>query len=113
MHARVTTFRFRPDQVEAGVRFFEDTEQQVRGIAGLRRALLLLDRASHEGMTITLWESEADVQSSAETVRDIFARAADYLSGPPERRTFEVAIDTGAAQSADQSRRLPPIGGVA
>jgi heme-degrading monooxygenase HmoA len=96
MHARVTRFQFRPDQVEAGIRFFDSTTSEIRDVGGFRRAVLLLDRASHEGMAITFWNSESDVQASAEGARQIFARAAAYLAGTPERHTFEVALDTDA-----------------
>jgi quinol monooxygenase YgiN len=96
MHARVTRFQFRPDQVEAGVRYFEGTKAEVQAMSGLRRALLLVDRNSGEGMAITFWTSAANEQASAEGARQIFARAADYLAGPPERQTFEVAVDTEA-----------------
>ncbi|CAN5168561.1 hypothetical protein BH23CHL1_BH23CHL1_24920 [soil metagenome] len=90
MHTRATTFKFHQDRVEEGVQFFNDINVQT--LKGIREAYLLVDRATGEGMTITIWDSEDDMQAASTFAREAFARMSDLLDGSPSPKTYEVAV---------------------
>lgn len=76
MHARVSTYQFAPDAVDRAI---EQFEQAMGELDEMKEGVVLVDRASGKGMTITYWESEEALTSSrqaADRVRGAAARAA-------------------------------------
>jgi quinol monooxygenase YgiN len=89
MHARVTTFQVADGRADKVAATFDTNDiTQVDGNLG---AYFLIDRESGEAMTITLWESEAELQAALPVAARIFDSAGEYLVGEPTRRVFEVA----------------------
>src|SRR5262245_33257914 len=101
MHALVSIFKGRPDEVEAMRRLWEDeilpAARQQRGFQG---ATAIIDPVSAEGYAITLWES-AEVKRAtmaSEYVREILAKVALLIVSPVQQRPAEVlAYDPGPA----------------
>ncbi|HUG15897.1 MAG TPA: antibiotic biosynthesis monooxygenase [Thermomicrobiales bacterium] len=89
MHARVTTFQVADGHVDALAEAMESND--ITLVDGNKGAYLLIDRASGEAMTITLWASEQALQDALPFAANVFSGAADYLVGEPSRRVFEVA----------------------
>ncbi len=65
MYARVTTSQINPDQTDEATNIVRDSlvpaAEQQKGFAGY---LLLGDRGTGKGISITLWETEADREAS-------------------------------------------------
>lgn len=96
MHARATTLKLSRDSVNEAVDFFNGLLPDLRALKGFREAYLLTDRSSGDAMTVTVWDSEEDMQAATSFARDAFARMGDMLEGQPSIKTYEVtAHDTG------------------
>ena len=70
MWARFNHFQLPPDDVDAAVaeaqRYAEELKPQKRQERGFRGMYSFVDREAGKGLTITLWDSEDDLQASEE-----------------------------------------------
>jgi heme-degrading monooxygenase HmoA len=96
MYARVTTVYFQPGMADAVTQYVSDTvvptAKQAKGFGGI---VVLSDPASNKGIAITYWDTEADMaagESSSGYYAQAMAGAAQFLSAPPVRETYEVRI---------------------
>ena len=94
MHARVTTAYVQPEKVDEVIQMYRNTvvpaAKQQQGCKGL---LQLVDRATGKGISIGLWETEADLQASETSFyREQLARGANLFTDTPVRETYEVSI---------------------
>jgi hypothetical protein len=95
MYARVTTIQGSPEKSDEGVRQFrDDALPTVKGLAGFKGALLLVDRESGKGHAITLWEDKSAMDSSEEAVKEARRTATQAMgqSGTPTVERYEVAL---------------------
>jgi heme-degrading monooxygenase HmoA len=95
MHARVMTFQIDPGRFEQAERIVRESvvaalEQQ----NGFKGALILTDASRSRSMSLTFWETEADLTASATSgfVRDQLAKIRDFLTAAPTREAYEVRI---------------------
>ena len=95
MHARVTIAHPRPDRFDEAASVVQQTFQPAaREQPGFRGFLLLADRAAHQLIGITLWETEADMAASAGAggyYQDRMQDFAGLLVAPAATTTHEVA----------------------
>jgi heme-degrading monooxygenase HmoA len=94
MFARVSTFQGPPDQTAEGIRVArEQILPAARLQEGFKGIYLLFDRESGRSLSITLWETEEDMETSEEAasrVRTESAEAAGETVIGVER--YEVAL---------------------
>ena len=65
MYARITSNQFPPEQLDTAVQFIRERGlQDLQGQQGFRGLYVLADRSSGKGMAMSLWETEADLQTS-------------------------------------------------
>lgn len=96
MFARVSTFQGPPDQTAEGIRLArEQILPAARLMDGFKGIYLLYDRESGKSLSITLWESEADMQASEEAASQVRAQSAK-ASGDEviNVERYEVALQT-------------------
>ncbi|HEY7340897.1 MAG TPA: antibiotic biosynthesis monooxygenase [Ktedonobacterales bacterium] len=94
MHARVTTVSVQPDKVAETVRIYnESILPAIKAASGNRGVFLLIDPVSGNGISITLWNSQADGEAydSSGTYREQVGKVAQFFSAPPSLATYEVA----------------------
>ena len=96
MHARMTVANAQPDRFDEAVaavrEAFLPAAQEHPGYRGF---LLLTDRATQQLVGISLWETEADLQTSGGAggyYQERMARFVDLLVAPPTTTTHEVAV---------------------
>jgi hypothetical protein len=94
MHARVSTYRGRSEQIDEGIRRVrEDLLPRVQELDGYRGVYLLVDRRSGKSMTVTLWGGEQamrDSEEAASRLRGDHAEVTGATVGEVER--YEVAL---------------------
>ena len=93
MIARVTSVSIQPDKVADTTRIYnESILPAVKGASGNRGVFLLVDPASGQGISITLWDSAADGQAydTSGTYREQVAKIAPFFASPPSLATYEV-----------------------
>ena len=78
MFARVSTFQGPPAQTAEGIRVArEQILPAARLMDGFRGIYLLFDRESGKSLSITLWETEADMRASEEAASRIRTESAE------------------------------------
>jgi heme-degrading monooxygenase HmoA len=72
-----------PARIDEGTQFArENILRKARQMAGWKGVLSLADRSTGEGFLITLWESEAAMNASAEAAKGL--RSESYTAGESE-----------------------------
>jgi len=95
MLARVSTIQGKPQQVEDGIRNYrEQVMSAVKKMAGFKGAYFLVDRKSGKEVSITLWDTEKDLQASTKAADQLRAQASQTVaaSKPPTVDIYEVAV---------------------
>ena len=95
MHARIVSGQFQPDGMEEAVGIYRDSiAPAAREQQGNKGGYLLTDSATGKFVSISLWETEADMQAS-ETggyLKEQIAKAAPTFAGPPTSEHFVVSV---------------------
>jgi heme-degrading monooxygenase HmoA len=94
MYARTTVMQGRPDTMDAAAKIFaESVIPAAKQQHGFNGAYFLADPASGKGMSITLWETEADLKAgeSSGYFKEQIAKFSPLLAGPPTREILIVA----------------------
>src|SRR6266446_8319044 len=96
MYARVIFAQFRPEQTDEIIQIYRESvvpkQSKQHGSKGV---MVLTDRASGKGISITFWETEADLQASDEAsqyYQELGAKFATYWTAPQVREAYEVSI---------------------
>jgi len=77
MHARVIRFKSEPARVDDGIRNIKDNViPNAKKLTGFKGGYWLVDRKTGTGFGVTLFESEAALQSSEEAAKKIREQAA-------------------------------------
>src|SRR2546430_11338028 len=96
MHARLMIAQYRPGKADEGMQMYrESVLPEARQQRGFKGAMALLDRSTDKGMSITLWETEADAQASGTStpyLQEQLARVASLLAAAPVVETYEVTV---------------------
>jgi len=94
MHARVTTVSIQLDKVAETTRIYnESILPAIKAANGNRGVFLLIDPASGKGISMTLWNAEADGQAydTSGTYREQVGKISQFFASPPSLATYEVA----------------------
>ena len=91
MHARVSTYQFAPDAIDKASEQFDSAMNEMDDMKG---AVLLVDRTTGKGMTITYWESQETLASSRQAADRVRSAAAQAASGSIESvEEYEVLLE--------------------
>lgn len=96
MYARVITTQLLPGKVDDAISLWRDNvTPSLKQTKGFRGAYLLGDRATGKGVTITLWESEADAvaMDTSGQYQQTIAMFAAMFAAPPSRERYEVFVE--------------------
>lgn len=96
MFARVSTFQGSPDQTAEGIRVArEQILPAAKLMDGFKGIYLLYDRESGKSLSVTLWETEADMRASEEAASRVRAQSAE-ASGDEviNVERYEIALQT-------------------
>ena len=97
MHARVTFVQIAPGKLDEAVDRYRDSvlpaAEQQKGFKGLY-LLTLTDRSVGKGISITLWETEADMLAGENSgyYQQQLAKFKDVFGAPPVREAYEVSV---------------------
>lgn len=95
MFARVSTIQGKPEQAEDGIRNYrEQVMPAVKKMVGFKGAYLLVDRKSGKEVSITLWDTEKNMQASTRAADQLRAQASQAVaaSKPPTVEIYEVSV---------------------
>jgi len=96
MYARVTTTQFSPYRLDEAISIIRDhTVPAAQKQTGFKGYLLLIDRSTGKGITITLWEGEEDRQITgpeSNYYRDEIGKVVPLLTDAPLVEDLEIVI---------------------
>ena len=95
MFARVSTIQGKPEQAEDGIRNYrEQVMSAVKKMVGFKGAYFLVNRKSGKEVSITLWDTEKNLQDSSKAANQLRAQASQAVaaSKPPIVEIYEVAV---------------------
>ncbi len=95
MFARVCQIKGLPGELETAVPVLQEGLDRTQGLAGFEGAYLLVDRDEAKIMTVTLWNNQADLQSSAPRAEAIIAEAAQRAGADATQvvMSYEVLLE--------------------
>ena len=97
MYARVTTTQFSPYRLDEAIHIArEQIVPAAQQQAGFKGFLMLVDRSTGKGITITLWEAEEDrgvTGQNSSYYRDAIGKIVPLLEAAPSVEDLEVVID--------------------
>ncbi len=95
MNARVVTVQIQPGKISDAIGIYRDSvipaAKQQNGFKG---ALLLTDRNTGKGISVALWETEADMTAGEASgyYQQQLAKFRDVFGAPPVREHYEVSV---------------------
>ena len=94
MFARVSIVEGSPAGIDEATRFMRETvAPEAKKMRGFKGSYLLVDRKTGKQMGIALWETEADLDASAEAAKRLRAQYVQAATAqPPKVEVYEVAI---------------------
>lgn len=95
MNARVTIVQILPGTLDQAVGLYRDSVvPAAKQQTGCRGVYLLTDRSTGKGLSITLWETEADMAAgeSSGYYQQQLAKFKDVFGAPPVREAYEVSV---------------------
>ena len=96
MYARVTTTQLSPYRLDESIHIArEQIVPAARQQSGFKGYLMLVDRSTGKGITITLWEGEEDrdvTSPNSSYYRDAIGKLVPLLEDAPLVEDFELVI---------------------
>lgn len=96
MYARVTTTQFSPYRLDESIHIArEQIAPAAQQQSGFKGYLMLVDRSTGKGITITLWEGEEDrdlTSPDSSYYRDAIGKIVPLLEDAPQVEDFELVI---------------------
>lgn len=96
MYARITTTQFSPYRLDEAINVSRDhTLPAAQKQTGFKGYLMLVDRSTGKGITITLWEEESDREITGPNsgyYRDAIGRIVPFLTDAPTVEDLEIVI---------------------
>ncbi len=97
MFARVVKYPGQPNKLQDAIREWEKHSTLVDSMKGLQNVYALTDKKTGSFTIVSFWDTEEDLNASAETImpiRDGLARVFG-LSSLPTPETYEVSSERG------------------
>lgn len=95
MHARVTTLEIQLGKAGEVIHIFRDmVVPAAKEVKGFQGAWLLTDPAANKIISVTLWETEADLAAGETSgfYREQVGKVAGLVAAPPVREAYEVSV---------------------
>jgi heme-degrading monooxygenase HmoA len=95
MFARLTIVQVKVDKIEEVIKLYGDNVvPAAKSQKGYKGILLLTDRKTGKGISISLWESEQDAIANDKSgyYQQQVGKFKDYFTKPPAQEGYEVSI---------------------
>ena len=98
MFARVSAFQLSPGgDPEVAIKSFANFSDPIRHLEGNQGLMLLVDRETNTALTITFWETEERLRSSAEQASQLRRLAAGIANvSIQDVKNYEIALELRA-----------------
>ena len=95
MHARVTTVGTKPETVDEWTQIYQrDIVPVIASQKGFKGVYLFIDHSTGDGISLTLWDSEADAEAydRSGTYQAQVEKLRQFFTATPSLKTYETAV---------------------
>lgn len=95
MYAGVVVVQIQPGKMDEAIRIYRDSVvPAAKQQKGYKAHYLLTDRKNGKGISIALWETEADMTATKTSghYQQQLAKFKDIFAAPPVREDYEVSV---------------------
>ena len=86
MHARITAFRIKPEEMDAATRKVEGLQERILDLPGMRQFVLVAGDDG-AGYVISMIDDEAVANPGSEQIKAIWSEMSQHMAAPPEAPT--------------------------
>ena len=104
MHVRATTFRIQAGKMPEAIDLYQTVISGAKTKKGFQGAYLMTDADSGKALSISIWESEADMlagESSRGHVQGAVIKFSGLFVGSPEFEHYELSVEESMSSAAD------------
>ena len=97
MHVRAVTVHIQPGKTQEAIDVYKDSVvPAAKAQKGFQGAYLMTDASSGKGLSITVWESQADMEAgeSSGYYQEQIEKFGGIFAGPPAREHYELSVDS-------------------
>ncbi|MBI4787624.1 MAG: antibiotic biosynthesis monooxygenase [Chloroflexi bacterium] len=94
MYARIATVQIQPGKLDEAVRIFQDSVvPAAKRQKGFKSIMLMTDRNTGKGVSVAVWETEADMKANEASgyLQEQFAKFGALFAAPPVVERYELA----------------------
>ena len=98
MHVRAVTVQIQPRKTQEAIDVYNaSVVPAAKSQKGFQGAYLMTDASSGKGLSITVWESEADMEAgeSSGYYQEQIGKFGSIFAGPPSREHYELSVEAG------------------
>ena len=98
MHVRAVTVQIQPGKTPEAIDIYKDSVvTAAKAQKGFQGAYLMTDASSGKGLSITVWETEADMEAgeSSGYFQEQIGKFGGVFAGAPTREHYELSVDAG------------------
>lgn len=95
MYARLTTVQLQPDKAQEAIDLYANSVvPAARQQPGNHGTWLMIDRATGKGVSISLWDTEANMQAGEASgyYQQQVGQFGPLMTAPPVREVYEVVV---------------------
>ena len=95
MHARIVAGMAKPGTVDQGIDIYKNSvAPATKEQKGFQGVFFLVDRDTNKFMSLTLWETEADMAAGEASghLQEQVSKVASILAAPPTTEHYEVCV---------------------
>ena len=98
MHCRAVTVQVQPGKTQEAIDLYQNSvipaAKQEKGFGG---AYLMTDASSGKALSITVWETQADMEAgeAGGYYQEQIAKFGSLFAGPPVVDHYELSVDSG------------------
>ena len=99
MHARAVTVQIQPGKTQEAIDVYNNSVvPAAKAQKGFQGAYLMTDASSGKGLSITVWDSEADMEAgeSSGYYQEQIGKFGSIFAGPPTMGHYELSVEASA-----------------
>jgi len=99
MHVRAATVQIQSGKMQEGIDIYNSVLPTMKAQKGFQGAYLMTDASSGKVLSITVWESEADMmasESSGGYYQEALAKFGSVFAGSPNLEHYELSVESSA-----------------
>jgi len=96
MHVRAVTGQIQPGKMQEAIDIYKDSlVPATKAQKGFQGAYLMTDASSGKALSISVWESEADMEAGQSNAQEQIGKFRAVFSEPPTTEHYDLSVEAG------------------